>query len=50
MSEQEQCERVRLMHDVVRSRIVYRWIGQMLLDAGQLRKRRKIRFAGFAGK
>jgi hypothetical protein len=48
MSEQEQRERVRLMHDVVR--IVYRWIGQMLLDAGQLRKRRKIRFAGFAGK
>jgi hypothetical protein len=28
--------------DVVRSRNVYRWAGQMLLAAAQLRKRRKI--------
>jgi len=30
------------MRDVVRSRNVYRWAGQMLLDASQLRKRQKI--------
>ena len=42
MSEQEQRDRMRLMRDVVRSRNVYRWAGQMLLDASQLRKRQKI--------
>jgi len=33
---------MRLMRDIVRSRNVYRWAGQMLLDAAQLRKRQKI--------
>jgi trehalose-6-phosphate synthase len=42
MPEEEQRERIRLMRDVVRSRNVYRWAGQMLLDAAQLNKRRKI--------
>lgn len=42
MSETEQRDRMRLMRDVVRSRNVYRWAGQMLLDAAQLRKRQKI--------
>jgi trehalose 6-phosphate synthase len=42
MSEAEQRDRMRLMRDVVRSRNVYRWAGQMLLDAAQLRKRQKI--------
>jgi trehalose 6-phosphate synthase len=42
MSETEQRDRMRLMREVVRSRNVYRWAGQMLLDASQLRKRRKI--------
>jgi trehalose 6-phosphate synthase len=41
MSEAEQRDRMRLMRDVVRSRNVYRWAGQMLLDASQLRKRQK---------
>ncbi len=50
MSEQEQRERMQLMRDVVRSRNVYRWAGKMLLDAAQLRQRRKIRPAGFARK
>jgi trehalose 6-phosphate synthase len=42
MTETEQRDRMRLMRDVVRSRNVYRWAGQMLLDAAQLRKRQKI--------
>lgn len=42
MSETEQRDRMRLMREVVRSRNVYRWAGQMLLDASQLRKRQKI--------
>jgi hypothetical protein len=42
MSETEQRDRMRLMRDVVRSRNVYRWAGQMPLDASQLRKRQKI--------
>jgi trehalose 6-phosphate synthase len=42
MSEVEQRNRMRLMRDIVRSRNVYRWAGQMLLDAAQLRKRQKI--------
>jgi trehalose-6-phosphate synthase len=42
MPEAEQRDRMRLMRDVVRSRNVYRWAGQMLLDASQLRKRQKI--------
>jgi trehalose 6-phosphate synthase len=42
MSEAEQRDRMRLMREVVRNRNVYRWAGQMLLDASQLRKRQKI--------
>ena len=42
MPEVEQRNRMRLMRDIVRSRNVYRWAGQMLLDAAQLRKRQKI--------
>jgi trehalose 6-phosphate synthase len=42
MSETEQRDRMRLMREVVRSRNVYRWAGQMLLDASQLRERQKI--------
>jgi trehalose 6-phosphate synthase len=42
MTELEQRNRMRLMRDIVRSRNVYRWAGQMLLDAAQLRKRQKI--------
>jgi trehalose 6-phosphate synthase len=42
MSEAEPRARMRLMRDVVRSRNVYRWAGQMLLDASQLIKRQKI--------
>jgi trehalose 6-phosphate synthase len=42
MSESEQRERLRLMRDVVRGRNVYRWAGQMLVDASQLRKRSRI--------
>jgi trehalose 6-phosphate synthase len=43
MSENEQRERMRLMRDQIRTRNVYRWAGQMLLDAAQLRKRQRIR-------
>jgi trehalose 6-phosphate synthase len=42
MPADQQRERLRLMRDVVRRRNVYRWAGQMLLDAAQLRKRQKI--------
>ena len=42
MSESEQRERLRLMRDIVRGRNVYRWAGQMLVDAAQLRKRSRI--------
>jgi trehalose 6-phosphate synthase len=42
MSATEQRDRMRLMREVVRSRNVYRWAGQMLLDSSQLRKRQKI--------
>ena len=38
----EQRERMRLMREIVRLRNVYRWAGQMLLDAADLRKRRRI--------
>jgi trehalose 6-phosphate synthase len=38
----EQRERMCLMRDIVRGRNVYRWAGQMLVDAAQLRKRRRI--------
>jgi len=42
MSDSEQRERLRLMRDIVRGRNVYRWAGQMLVDAAQLRKRSRI--------
>jgi trehalose 6-phosphate synthase len=42
MSEAERRDRMRLMREVVRGRNVYRWAGQMLLDASQLRKRQRI--------
>jgi trehalose 6-phosphate synthase len=42
MSETEQRNRMRLMREVVRNRNVYRWAGQMLLDASQLIKRQQI--------
>jgi trehalose 6-phosphate synthase len=37
---------MRLMREIVRSRNVYRWAGQMLLDAAHLRKRQKIMMMG----
>lgn len=42
MPPAEQRERMRLMREIVRLRNVYRWAGQMLLDAADLRKRRRI--------
>ena len=42
MPETEQRERLRLMREIVRARNVYRWAGQMLVDASQLRKRSQI--------
>jgi len=42
MPATEQRERMRLMREIVRSRNVYRWAGQMLLDAADLRKRKHI--------
>jgi trehalose 6-phosphate synthase len=42
MPEDEQRARMRIMRDVVRLRNVYRWAGQMLLDAAQLRRRQEV--------
>lgn len=42
MPAAEQRERMRLMRDLVRVRNVYRWAGQMLLDAARLRSRQRI--------
>ncbi len=42
MPTAEQCERMRLMRDIVRSRNVYRWAGRILLDAADLAKRKRI--------
>jgi trehalose 6-phosphate synthase len=42
MPEAEQRERMHLMRDLVKSRNVYRWAGQMLLDASRLRKKQRI--------
>jgi len=42
MPPAEQRERMRLMREIVRLRNVYRWAGQILLDAADLRKRRRI--------
>ena len=33
---------MRLMRDIVRGRNVYRWAGQMLLDAAQLRRSQRV--------
>ncbi len=42
MPRAEQRERMRLMRDLIRSRNVYRWAGQMLLDASRLRKKQYV--------
>ena len=42
MPRSEQHERMRLMRDMVRIHNVYRWAGQMLLDAAQIRKRQRV--------
>ncbi len=42
MSEIEQRERMRLMRAHLQSRNVYRWAGQMLIDAASVRKRQRI--------
>ncbi len=42
MPESEQRERMILMREQVRSRNVYRWAGQMLLDASRIRKKQRI--------
>ncbi|MGU9979785.1 trehalose-6-phosphate synthase [Phreatobacter sp. HK31-P] len=42
MPEIEQRERMRLMRAHVRERNVYRWAGQILLDASRLRKRQRV--------
>lgn len=42
MPDAEQYERMRLMRAYVSSRNVYRWAGQMLLDASRLRKKQRI--------
>ncbi|TVR09260.1 MAG: trehalose-6-phosphate synthase [Salinarimonadaceae bacterium] len=42
MDEAEQRERMHTMRQQVQSRNVYRWAGQMLLDAAHLRKKQRI--------
>jgi trehalose 6-phosphate synthase len=42
MSPSEQRARMQVMRQIVRARNVYRWAGQMLLDAAQIRKRQEI--------
>lgn len=42
MPRDEQRARMRLMRALVRERNVYRWAGQMLLDASQLRRRQRV--------
>jgi trehalose 6-phosphate synthase len=42
MPAAEQRERMRLMREIVRQRNVYRWAGEILLDAAQLRRREQI--------
>ena len=42
MEESEQRERMRVMREQVKARNVYRWAGQMLLDAARLRKKQRI--------
>jgi trehalose 6-phosphate synthase len=42
MPQTEQRERMKMMREQVRSRNVYRWAGQMVLDASRLRKKQGI--------
>ena len=42
MDEGEQRERMKVMREQVETRNVYRWAGQMLLDAARLRKKERI--------
>lgn len=42
MDEAEQRERMKVMREQVEARNVYRWAGQMLLDAARLRKKERI--------
>ncbi len=42
MAPDEQRARMRLMRAMVRDRNVYRWAGQMLLDAAMLRRRQQV--------
>lgn len=42
MPDAERRERMRLMRDQVRTRNVYRWAGQMLVDARSIRKKQRI--------
>jgi trehalose 6-phosphate synthase len=42
MSGNEQQERMRLMRELVRVRNVYRWAGQMLMDAARLRSQQRV--------
>ena len=42
MSKAEKRERMRSMRTVVRHNNVYRWAGQMLLDAASVRKRERV--------
>ena len=42
MPQSEQHERMRLMRSYVSSHNVYRWAGQMLLDASRIRKKQRI--------
>ena len=46
----EQRERMRLMRELVRVRNVYRWAGQMLIDAARLRNQRRIAIGAIAEK
>jgi trehalose 6-phosphate synthase len=48
MPEREQRERMRLMRDFLRVRNVYRWAGQMLLDAARLRSQQRFVADGIA--
>jgi trehalose 6-phosphate synthase len=49
MPPDEQKERLRLMRDLLRVRNVYRWAGQMLLDAARLRSQQRIMADGLTG-
>jgi trehalose 6-phosphate synthase len=42
MDGNEQRERMKIMREQVQTRNVYRWAGQMLLDAARLRKKQRI--------